>query len=523
MTDLLGREGWLAVALFAWTVVGAVPSADWLDAGNLVGSAWVLGVAHPPGEPAYLAIAKLAQLVPVGDIAFRTNLLSGACLALLVFPLAAIGRVAAAAADQRLCLGLVAGVLLALGARTQGVRAEVYAPVALVLAGALATALTWRGARASAGVGLLVGLGAAIHPLLVAAAVPALLAARLSTGEVRVARDAVAGLVAGVVGFAAYAWLPLRAAANPARAWGIPDSPERFLDVLLARTFNRNFGSDEVGSWLENLQIVGLLESRAGLPLLALCGVLGLVARKDRKVTSLGVVALLWVVGNACTILPQNKVFPTNPDLLGYLFVGVLGAVPLGMAGVRRIGPRAGTFVAVVAAVLALDGAAANRPHGWGARSFAVAQTAGLPTGAVLVPSGNSSAFAWAWLGTVERRRVDLVVIPRILMGHPHELARLGGPGAIADLGLVWHPSFQSAPLEVLRRGRRPAFVEIRDGERDAVTRHGLVGSVTPGPSEGRWLRETRRRVLEELSASRHDHEALAVRAWLMLLWGDES
>jgi hypothetical protein len=402
------REGWLVVALFAWAVFGAVPSVDWLDSGNLVASAWVMGVAHPPGEPAYLAMAKLAQLVPIGDLAFRVTLLSAACIALTVLPLAAIGRAVAGDAEQSLGLGLIAGLLLALGSMTQAVRAEVYGPTALVLAGALAAALTWRGARASAGVGLLVGLGAAIHPLLCAAAVPALLTARLSTGEIRVGRDLVAGVGAGLTGFAAYAWLPLRARAVPGRAWGIPDSPDRFLDVLLARTFNRNFGSEEAGAFLENLQIVAGLQSRAGLPVLVICGVLAVAAAgRDRRALWLTAVAGLWVVGNAWTILPQNKVFPTNPDLLGYLFIGVLGAVPVGIAGVGRIGARAGLFVALLAALLALDGARAARPNSWGARSFAVAQAAGVPPGSVLIPSGNSSAFTWAYLDAVERQRVD--------------------------------------------------------------------------------------------------------------------
>ncbi len=499
-----------------------MPSADWLDAGNLVASAWVMGVAHPPGEPGYLVVAKLAQLIPVGDLAFRVNLLSAACVAGIVFPLAAVGRAVASDKDQGLPLGLAAGVLLALGAQTQAVRAEVYGPTALILVGALAAALTWRGARASATIGLLLGLGAAVHPLLCVAAIPALLAARFSTGEVSWGRDLTAGVAGGLTSFAAYAWLPLRAAANPGRAFGLPDSPERFVDVLLARTFSQNFGSEASATFLENLQIVSQLQGRAGIPLLVLGGVLAVLAKTDRRAAWWGAVAVLWVVGNAFTILPQNKVFPTNPDLLGYLFVGVLGAVPVGMAGVGRIGARAGWFVALVAAVLALDGARAHRPAGWGAPSFAAAQSAGLPTGSVLVPSGNSSAFTWTYLDAVERRRVDLVVIPRILMGHKHELARLGGADRLTELGLAWHPLFREQPVEVLRYGRRPAFVEMREAEEGRLARHGLVGAVDPLVRDARWLREVRARVLAELAASRSDHEALAVRAYLMLLWGDE-
>jgi hypothetical protein len=46
------------------------------DSGGLVAAAYTGGAAHPPGYPLYLALARLAQLVFPGEIAFRTNLLS---------------------------------------------------------------------------------------------------------------------------------------------------------------------------------------------------------------------------------------------------------------------------------------------------------------------------------------------------------------------------------------------------------------------------------------------------------------
>ncbi|MBK7456456.1 MAG: DUF2723 domain-containing protein [Anaerolineales bacterium] len=46
------------------------------DGGDLVTAAAVGGVAHPTGYPVYLFLARLFQLLPVGSLAFRTNLLS---------------------------------------------------------------------------------------------------------------------------------------------------------------------------------------------------------------------------------------------------------------------------------------------------------------------------------------------------------------------------------------------------------------------------------------------------------------
>lgn len=54
------------------------------DSGELISSSFTLGIGHPPGYPLYLMIGKIFSQIPIGDIAFRYNLLS-ATLAILVF------------------------------------------------------------------------------------------------------------------------------------------------------------------------------------------------------------------------------------------------------------------------------------------------------------------------------------------------------------------------------------------------------------------------------------------------------
>jgi tetratricopeptide (TPR) repeat protein len=49
----------------------------WLDAGELASSAWSLGIAHPPGFSAHMALHHfIMKLIPFGSIAFRSNLSS---------------------------------------------------------------------------------------------------------------------------------------------------------------------------------------------------------------------------------------------------------------------------------------------------------------------------------------------------------------------------------------------------------------------------------------------------------------
>ena len=59
------------------------PGLSWAnggaDGGDLIAAAATGGVAHPPGYPLYLLLARLFQLIPIGTLAFRTNLLSLIC------------------------------------------------------------------------------------------------------------------------------------------------------------------------------------------------------------------------------------------------------------------------------------------------------------------------------------------------------------------------------------------------------------------------------------------------------------
>ena len=46
------------------------------DGGDLITAAATNGIAHPSGYPLYLLLAHFFQLLPVGSLAFRTNLMS---------------------------------------------------------------------------------------------------------------------------------------------------------------------------------------------------------------------------------------------------------------------------------------------------------------------------------------------------------------------------------------------------------------------------------------------------------------
>ena len=484
------------------SLVLAAPSVHWLDSGNLVASAWTMGVAHPPGEPLYLALARLAQLLPIGDIAFRVTLLSCFSMALCAPILHWLSG------GGWLGFSLSAAALLGFAAQAQAGRPELYAPLALLLLLGLVSAR--RGGLVGwAGIGSLLALGVSIHPLLCAAAAPGLvwLVARENT-----TRGLALGVAAGLPALLALLWLPLRAIANPAGAWGIPDSPSRFVDVLLARNFARNFGP-ESGGMLENARLIWSIWLAEGMLLLVLVGLVASILRRRPVGRRLLGFSLLWLAGNAMTILPQNKVFETNPDLYGYLLIGTLGLVPLAGQLLRPLG-RFGLGLAALVALLQLNsGLSVGLPSNFLAHSFSASQSAGLPTGSILMTSGNDTAFTWSYLQRVERRRPDLILVHRVLVGHPAEEVRLGGQAGRAALGLPWEPRFQQEPISYAAGLRRPFFIELREGESAAVESgnylpHGMVvsaprqtvsGLVPPAP-ETPWLASLRQSRLAEMS-----------------------
>ncbi len=156
------RAAALAVGavVFAGYLLSLAPTVTFWDAGELIAAAHTLGIPHPPGTPLFVLVAHVwALLVPVGEYAVRTNLLSAAASA----GAAAVWLLVAHETTRRLGqdVGEPAGSVVRLGGAAAAALAgafsftnwqnsnetEVYAIATLTIAIVVWLALRWRETR----------------------------------------------------------------------------------------------------------------------------------------------------------------------------------------------------------------------------------------------------------------------------------------------------------------------------------------------------------------------------------------
>jgi hypothetical protein len=221
----------LGGGVLALYVLTLFPSVAGGDSGELTVVAYRLGVAHPPGYPLFTLFGKLATLLPLGEIAWRVNLLTalfGAAAAAVLFR--ATWRLNGSAGAGLLAAGLFAFSPLVW---RYSVAAEVFSLNNLFMAILVALVVSYEREPRDRTVyvfALVSGLGLANHQTLVFCAAPLgiwlLLRARksmLRPGPLLVC----SGLV--TAGLTPYLYLLVRPAADPLTTWGDTSTISGFL------------------------------------------------------------------------------------------------------------------------------------------------------------------------------------------------------------------------------------------------------------------------------------------------------
>lgn len=483
----------LFAVFFALGAAQAAPSVTTGDAGEFTAAAAVLGVAHAPGYPLYVLVAKaFGALVPIGNWAYRTNLLSAACGALALAAFAdALRRLGAGRAAR---LGAAAVLGLSPLWREQSAVTEVFS-LHLLFAALLLWIVAAAGERLlepgpAAALGLTFGLGLGAHQTLALVLPALLLAGRARPGGLpRALSRAALGALAG---FSIHAALPLRALHGPPLDWDHAVTASALKRLLLRRDYGSlSLTTDAAASSGPEALAAQAWRSLAGVgrqlgPLGAALALLGAAAwrRSGLRLPAAAAWAWLLAAGPAFLMLGRPPFDPqTSGALERFHLLPLLGAglfVAAGLEVLWRARPEAGAAAALAASALLAPGAAAEGRRGdFLAHDFGRSILRELPPDAVLAMDGGDDTFySLSFLKFAQGARPDVrmfdrggVVFPGAygadFRALPRELKddrRRAAEGALAESGRLWYttlngtllPGWDLAPAGLLRRPARP-------------------------------------------------------------------
>ncbi len=414
--------GVIAFVVYARTMLPGMAFGDW---GEMQTVPHVLGVAHPTGYPTYIIASWLAQLVPLGSIAFRANLLSAVlvsgALAVTVSILLRLGARPLIAVAAALSLGAVRTVWSA------ATVAEVNPLHLLFVALLLHRALLWEERRSLRDLligALLLGLALGNHLLTVFVA-PCLAFFVLWVGRREiVARPTMllAAAAAGLVGLATYLYIPLAASSSPPLSYNHPVTLDAVLWLVGGTQFRDQFGFLSTSGLLDlqgSLTALWRVLADRATPVMPILGFLGLVVLvRQRPAFALLCVAIMSAHVYFWATYLRLEHYLLVPWLVLAIGAGVAIEAAARALATRQAWPRGldpGRLVGAIALVFTIGLAVTNwqasdRSSDRSAETFVDAVLDALPPDAVILTEWDVSTPLWH-ARYVLGRRPDVLIV----------------------------------------------------------------------------------------------------------------
>ncbi|MBN2054905.1 DUF2723 domain-containing protein, partial [bacterium] len=410
----------LFLCLFALYTRTTAPDLTLMDGVEYSLAGYTLGIPHPPGYPLFTILNKAAQLMPLGSIAWRSNLLcamSCALAATLLFSLVTRRTTSRPA-------GITAALTLGLAGTywENAVCTETYSLHMLFLV--LLLAIIWRPHHDSRTIlqgAFLCGLGLANHQVLLLA-MPAVGLYAVINRDVRRRLPRLAGPAAClfILGISLYLTLPLRSSVNPAMDRGNPENLTGMKHVMGARvdmaTANAGANPHSTAMQLRHFAFLSITSWSWPLLLLAVPGA-GLLLRRDRLILAFLAafwITQMWVISTTFYSKSQDIVYMVEPFFLpAHLVTAVLmgaGAATL-TVGRRRIAAPVLTLILLLLPLPLLTFFHANdNSANYIARDWAWNVLLSAPREAVVLVAVDEY-FPLAYLQLVEKIRPDLTPV----------------------------------------------------------------------------------------------------------------
>jgi Protein of unknown function (DUF2723). len=412
----------VALVVYARTLMPGIAFGDW---GEMQTVAHVLGVAHPTGYPTYIVLAWLAELVPIGSVAFRANLLSA------VFVAATLGTVTLISMRlgvRPIIAGASALILGAVGTVWAAATVAEVNPLHLLLVALiLHRALVWEDRRESSDLvlgGLLIGLALGNH-LLTLFIAPFVAVFVLWTGRREIlARPwiLVPALAAVLLGLAVYLYIPLAAGHSPPLLYNDPVTLDGVLWLVSGTQFRGQFdflsprGPGEFVTAVPALWDLVAARATPIVPLLGLAGIAILVRR--RPAFGLMCAAIAAVGSYIWANYLQLEHYLLVPWLI--LAIGVSVALEwIAGAMSRRLARRAIPDIGMLVGIAVLLGAFGLGATDWSAsdrsadrsgQEYVDAVFSALPADAAIVSYWDASTPLWHGQ-YVQGSRPDVLIV----------------------------------------------------------------------------------------------------------------
>lgn len=281
------------LSIYLYTLApGLTWANDGSDGGDLITAAYTGGIAHPTGYPLYLILARLFQFIPIGSLAYRTNLMSTfyAVLSALLLYRVVTRTLEDMGIEHIWIAGLTAGFALGLAPLfwSQAVITEVHTLqtflVVLILYLYFFPFWGLEHKHLERLRGLVLGLAMGNHvttvflvPLVFFSGTTRQQGERVLDKPMLFAPSLTRQLVWLAIGLSIYLTLPLRALTNPPINWGYPITLKRFWWLVSGELYQSYYLQFEFVEIWSRLQVwASLLVRQFGWPGLVLA-IFGLI------------------------------------------------------------------------------------------------------------------------------------------------------------------------------------------------------------------------------------------------------
>jgi len=436
--------GIVALVVYGLTVAPGITWAhDGADGGDLAVAVANLGIPHPPGYPTYVLLGKLTTaLLPLGDIAYRLNLLSAASatLAVIALYLCLVGWPTVAQKGQPkkhvLAASGSAALMFAFSPTfwSQAIITEVYALnaafVALILlllfrilsrASDTKTTLPW--------LGLILGIGLGNHQTLVLLlpSIAVLLWRRRHDLHLEWETVAKASLAAAT-GLAVYLYLPLRAAAKPVPNWGNPVTMERLLWMVSGSAYRHylfglplSYVPARLSAWAAGL----LAQYGVWGVVLGLMGLWQLAESDGERALAEGMIFALYSIYALGYNTADSYVYLIPAYLVFALWIGrgIAYLLILALEQRKRSGslPVLGLVITLLLPLipLGLNYASLDLSEDVEAASYSAGVVGQVSPGSIIISSTDAHTFSLWYAQEVSDPRADIVILDRDLLQYP--------------------------------------------------------------------------------------------------------